>query len=84
MLQPEKNIYRRSWAVTEHCIYFGANKTVIEFFSFVTGKITPVATTPRDLAGLVPSLAVDPTGKRLLCTLIEQEGRDIMLMENVR
>jgi Tol biopolymer transport system component len=84
VLQPEKNIYRRSWAVTEQGIYFGADKTTIEFFSFATGKVITVATTPRDLAGMIPSLAVDPTGKWLLCTLIEQEGSDIMLMENFR
>jgi eukaryotic-like serine/threonine-protein kinase len=84
VLEPGKNIYRRNWAVAEQGIYFGAYKTTIEFFSFATGKVSLVATTPRDLAGMVPSLAVDATGQRLLCTLIEQEGSDIMLLDNFR
>ena len=84
MPPPEQKIYRRNWALTKQGIYFGADRTTIAFFSFATGQVTSVASTPRNLVGMVPGFAVDPTGKWLLCTLIENEGSDIMLMENFR
>jgi hypothetical protein len=46
--------------------------------------MTPVATTEKKLARWIPSLAVSPDGKHLLYTQIDQQGSDLMLMENFR
>ncbi len=77
-------IYERGWALTNQGIYFASSETVIEFFNPATGKATPVATTEKRLARVVPSLAVSPDGKYLLYTQIDQQGGDLMLIENFR
>jgi len=56
----------------------------IEFFNPATGKTTPVATTEKVLARWIPSLTVSPDGKYMLYTQIDQQGSDLMLMENFR
>jgi eukaryotic-like serine/threonine-protein kinase len=80
----DRRIYRRTWALANRGIYFGSSESVIEFFNPATGKTTPVATTEKKLARWIPSLAVSPDGKYLLYTQIDQQGSDLILMENFR
>jgi eukaryotic-like serine/threonine-protein kinase len=80
----DRRIYRRTWALANRGIYFGSSESVIEFFNLATGKMTPVATTEKQLARWIPSLAVSPDGRHLLYTQIDQQGSDLMLMENFR
>jgi eukaryotic-like serine/threonine-protein kinase len=77
-------IYGRGWALTNQGIYFASSETVIEFFNPATGKTAPVATSEKRLARVVPSLAVSPDGKRLLYTQIDQQGSDLMMVQNLR
>jgi eukaryotic-like serine/threonine-protein kinase len=77
-------IYGRGWALANQGIYFASSETVIEFFNTATGKTSPIATSEKRLARVVPSLAVSPDGKHLLYTQIDQQGSDLMLMENFR
>ena len=55
--------------------------TDIEFFSFTTGKITPVATTARPLFW---SVSPSSDERYLLYTQVDQSGSDLMLVENFR
>src|SRR5262245_53470636 len=76
----------RSWAVVERGIYFVTAKTrgrsLIEFFSFATGQVTPVAAPEKPIFGNTWGLAVSPDSQWLLFTQIAQQSNDIMLMEN--
>jgi Tol biopolymer transport system component len=80
----DRVIYTRNWALTNQGVYFASSDSVIEFFNFATGRAAPVATTEKRLARGVPGLSVSPDGRRLLYTQIEQQGSDLMLMENFR
>jgi len=78
----------RLWTVVEKGIYFATASTpsqpLIEFLSFATGKVTPVATLARPLPRSDPGLSVSPDGRWLLFTQMDQSGSDIMLAENFR
>jgi Tol biopolymer transport system component len=78
----------RSWAVVEQGIYFitaeTPNHPLIEFFSYVTGRVTQVATLERQIPRGITGISVSPDGRWLLYTQIDQSGSDIMLMENFR
>jgi eukaryotic-like serine/threonine-protein kinase len=78
----DQKIYRRGWTLANQGIHFASSESVIEFFNPATGKTTPVTTTEKKLARWIPSLAVSPDGKHLLYTQIDQQGSDLMLMEN--
>ena len=80
----DRRIYRRGWALANQGIYFASSETVIEFFNPSTGKMIPVTTTEKRLARWIPTLAVSPDGKRLLYTQIDQQGSDLMIVENFR
>jgi Tol biopolymer transport system component len=73
-------------AIVNNGIYFiptqSASKgSSIQFFSFPTGKIKPIATIERT-AGF--GLAVSPDGRWILYTQVDQQGSDLMLVENFR
>src|SRR5262245_1840963 len=78
----------RSWAVVEQGIYFVTAETqgrsLIEFFSFATGQVTPVAAPEKPIMRNIWGMAVSPDGQWLLFTQIDQQSSDIMLMENFR
>ncbi len=78
----------RSWAVVEQGIYFITAETparpLIEFFGFVTGRVTQVATLERPIPRGIAGISVSPDGRWLLYTQLDQRGSDIMLMENFR
>ena len=81
-------INRRNWTVTDQGIYFAVAETparqIIKFFSFATGKTTPVFSPEKTLAGVTPGITVSPGDRWLLYTQVDQRGSDIMLVENFR
>jgi Tol biopolymer transport system component/serine/threonine protein kinase len=73
-------------AVVRDGIYFVPTQNVskassIQFFSFATRKIKPIATMEKT-AGV--GLAVSPEGGWILYTQVDQRGGDLMLVENFR
>jgi Tol biopolymer transport system component/DNA-binding winged helix-turn-helix (wHTH) protein len=82
--------YWRYWAVTAQGIYFATAepqtnaRPLIEFFNFATGQIKTVIALERRIFPTPPGLAVSPDGRRLLWSQLDQEGSDIMLLENFR
>ncbi len=80
--------YWRYWAVTEQGIYFATATTptrpVIEFFSFATHEVTPVAIIERRIGRGFWGLAVSPDSRWIVYEQLDQSGSDIMLMENFR
>ena len=78
----------RYWDVVEQGIYFATaerpEQPLIEFFSFLTGRMTLVATLQKGIDPRNPGLAVAPDSRWLIWTQIDHVGNDIMLMENFR
>ena len=73
-------------AVVHEGIYFiptqrASKGSSIQFFSFATGKIEPIATLEKTEGG---GLAVSPDGRWMLYGQIDQQGSDLMLVENFR
>lgn len=61
------------------------NTSSLEFLSFATGKITPLANFERPIAvGAFSGLAVSPDPRLILYTQFEQAGSELMLVENFR
>ena len=77
--------YWGNWAVGLDGIYYiepeTKNGAAIEFFSFATRRITEVASLGKVSVSWV-GFAVSPDGQWALYTLVDQEGSDIMLVEN--
>ncbi len=80
----DRTIFFRHWFLANQGIYFASSETAIEFFNPATGKTTPVATIEKRLTRGVPGIAVSPDGRWMLYTQVEQQGSDLMLMENFR
>jgi Tol biopolymer transport system component len=80
--------YWRQWTVVEQGIYFATaerpEQPLIEFFSFATGRVTPVATLQRGFDVGSSGLAVSPDGRWLIWSQVDHVGNDIMVMENFR
>jgi Tol biopolymer transport system component/DNA-binding winged helix-turn-helix (wHTH) protein len=79
----------RYWAVKEQGIYFATaeapERPLLEFFSFATGKVTPIATLEKKISYFgFAGLDVSPDGHSLIWQQLDQEGSDIMLLENFR
>ncbi|MEP7336597.1 MAG: LpqB family beta-propeller domain-containing protein, partial [Acidobacteriota bacterium] len=79
----------RYWAVKEQGIYFATAETpehpLLEFFSFATGKVMPIATLEKKISYVgFAGLDVSPDGRWLIWQQLDQEGSDIMLLENFR
>jgi len=79
----------RYWAVREQGIYFATaeipERPQLEFFNFATGKVTTIATLGKKVGyhGF-SGLDVSPDGRWLIWQQLDQEGSDIMLLENFR
>ena len=75
-------------AAVEQGIYFATveqpEQSLIEFFSFATGKVRLITTPEKNIPGGSRCLAVSPDGRWLIWTQTDQGGTDIMLMENFR
>jgi Tol biopolymer transport system component len=79
-------VYWRSFALSERGIYFipppkPDGRSSIEFLGFTSGarKTVVPLTRPTSLG-----LAVSPDGRSLLYTQYDQEGSDLLLIENFR
>ena len=74
------------FVVVDAGIYFiptpaaGTASSSINFLSFATGKIRPVATTDRP----AEELSVSPDGRWILYTQIDHDVSELMLVENFR
>ncbi len=88
LLDTHRAGYWRLWTVAEHGIYFATavepSSPAIEFYSFSTGKVTPVAALDKPLSRSDPGLCISRDGRRLLFTQLDQSGCDIMLADNFR
>ena len=78
----------RYWAINDQGIYFATaeitSHPIIEFFSFATGKITPIAKLDVPLYKTDPGLAVSPDGQWLLIVQMDQSGSDIVMATDFR
>jgi Tol biopolymer transport system component/predicted Ser/Thr protein kinase len=78
--------YSKSFSVAERGIYFvpprkAGEKHSIQFLEFATGKTFPVAIIDKPVGD---RLAISPDGRSLLYEQVDQQGRDLMLVENFR
>ena len=79
----------RYWAVREQGIYFATAESeehpLFEFFSFATKKVTTLGTLERKIGyRWYAGLDVSPDGRWLIWQQLDQEGSDIMLLDNFR
>jgi Tol biopolymer transport system component len=78
--------YWGAWAVADKGIYFinpeAKPRATIEFFSFATRRITRIAVLEREPVNWFSNLAISPDGRWILYTQLDQDGNDIMLVEN--
>jgi Tol biopolymer transport system component/predicted Ser/Thr protein kinase len=73
------------WAVAQDGIYFyDLNTKAIDFFSFVTHKISEIAKPEKAPSRFNPGLAVSADGRWLLYAQNDEETSHIMLVENFR
>jgi len=83
----ESLVQWNGFVVVDAGIYFiptpaaGATSSSINFLSFATGKIRPVATTDRPAQG---GLTVSPDGRWILYSQLDQAASELMLVENFR
>jgi len=66
-------------------IYFNqkpdpSGRSFIQFLSFATGRVKPIAT----IKGAIDELSVSPDRRWVLYTQVSQGGTDLMLVENFR
>jgi Tol biopolymer transport system component len=78
-----------TWAVTRRGIYFLNRRSMplptIDLYSFVTHKVTTVATLSSDQKTRpVRSLAISPDDRWILLVQADRTGSDLMLVENFR
>jgi hypothetical protein len=62
-----------------------AGRSSLQFLSFATNKIRPVASFEKHLStGEQGGLSVSPDGQQILYTQFDQAGSELMLVENFR
>jgi dipeptidyl aminopeptidase/acylaminoacyl peptidase len=88
-IQVLKSVDERAFAIVNEGIYFiprpdSADRYSIQFFHFVTKKTRSIATIESAMDPYLPMLSVSPDGRWILYSQIEQEGSDLMLVENFR
>ncbi len=80
-----ESIWGMAFTVTHKGIYVVAphadGSSALQFYSFATGKVTPLATIRRPVGW---GLSVSPDERSILYTQIDQAGSDLMLVENFR
>jgi Tol biopolymer transport system component len=80
--------YWRYWTVHGEGIYFATaanqSRPLVEFFNLATGKAREIAALEKPIITGTPGLAVSPDGRWLLYTQIDQNGCDLMRVENFR
>lgn len=88
VLNTQEPRHKGYWALAETGLYFfkedvQASPTV-NFFDFATGQTTLVAVLQKGTQLINPGVAVSPDGRWLLYTQVDQQGSNIMLMEDAR
>jgi Tol biopolymer transport system component len=81
-----RSVHWRAFSLVNEGIYFIPDpgpdgKSSIQFLSFATGKVKRVAPISRPPT---EGLSVSPDGRSLLFSQIDEEGSDLMLVENFR
>ena len=56
----------------------------VQFLSFATGRMTPLAVFDKEPMQYGSAIAVSPDGHWLLYTQIDEGGSDLMLVDNFR
>jgi Tol biopolymer transport system component len=83
-----QNNERRYWVLATRGIYFIRNEggvPWIKFIDFANQQVTSITRLDKKLPNNDSrGLALSPDGRSLLCTLVEQDTSDIMLIENFR
>jgi Tol biopolymer transport system component/DNA-binding winged helix-turn-helix (wHTH) protein len=83
-----REIESRYWALGERGIYFIADEDkqpYLKFVDFATRRTISLAPLNKKLAtDAARGLSLSGDGRSLLCTLVEQDSSDIMLVENFR
>jgi Tol biopolymer transport system component len=79
-----RSVAPRAFCPVNEGIYFipapgGDGKSSIQFLSFATGKVKTVAPI---LKSPTEGLSVSPDGRSLLFSQVDDEGSDLMLVEN--
>jgi len=76
-------VCNRNFALAPHGIYFihSKEKPAIEFLNFATAKVTMVSRIANESAY---GLALSPDGRELLYSQFDENGSDLMLVENFR
>jgi Tol biopolymer transport system component/DNA-binding winged helix-turn-helix (wHTH) protein len=76
------------WALVKTGIYFVNTNAVpqpaLQFLSFASRSVVPVATLDRKPVPYEPGIAVSPDGRWILYTQEDHRSSDIMLVENFR
>jgi Tol biopolymer transport system component len=74
-----------NWAVVDQGLWFinwtTPGDAALQFLEFASGKVTKVAPISKTLA---PGLAVSPGGRTILYAQTDQQGSELMLVENFR
>jgi Tol biopolymer transport system component len=81
-----ESVYEQAFAIVKEGIYFvprpdSAGRYSIQFFNFATKRIRSITTIERPVYS---TLCVSPDGRSLLYSQIDQQGSDLMLVENFR
>ena len=81
------SVARRSFAVVDRGIYFisvpsSSSDYLIQFLSFATGKINPVAAIGKSWA--FDGFTVSPDEQSFLYSRLDQQSSELMLVENFR
>ena len=80
------SVYAQNFAVVASGIYFipnpdAAGRFTIHYMNFATGKISLIAQTQKEV---MYGFSVSPDERTILYTQVDQEGSDLMLVENFR
>ncbi|MGH9843675.1 MAG: winged helix-turn-helix domain-containing protein [Blastocatellia bacterium] len=77
-----------NWALSEQGIYFldptASHGMKVQFFNFANGQTRTVTEINRELIVKGPGFSISPDGRWFLCSSLDQNGSDIMLVENFR
>jgi dipeptidyl aminopeptidase/acylaminoacyl peptidase len=75
----------RDWALVDQGLWFinwtNPGDAALQFLEFASGKVTKVAPISKTLAA---GLAVSPDGRTILYAQTDQQGSELMLVENFR
>ncbi len=84
-----ESVDKQAFAIVSEGIYFiprpdSAGRYSIQFFDFATKRIRSISTIESKMDPYLSILSVSPDGRWILYSQIDQEGNDLMLVENFR